>query len=45
MRFQPATNSETGARYETVAMGNGNYTFLSLPAGPYDLIISASPAC
>lgn len=35
-----AENPATGARYETVATGTGNYTLGQLPAGVYDLHVS-----
>ena len=37
-----ATNSETNAHYETVTSNTGNYTLAQLPAGPYNLEVSAS---
>jgi hypothetical protein len=36
-----AVNSETGAQYETVTTETGNYTLPSLPAGLYNLSVSA----
>jgi hypothetical protein len=36
-----ATNSETGARFETVSTATGNYTIVQLPAGVYTLEVSA----
>ena len=32
-----AINTETGARFETVSTGTGNYTLVSIPAGVYNL--------
>src|SRR5206468_5789631 len=32
-----ATNTETGARYETISTETGNYTLAQLPAGVYQL--------
>src|SRR3954471_11993273 len=32
-----ATNTETGARFETVSTETGNYTLVQLPAGVYSL--------
>ncbi|HYP13666.1 MAG TPA: TonB-dependent receptor, partial [Bryobacteraceae bacterium] len=37
-----AINTETGARYESVSTGTGNYTLVSIPAGVYNLEV-ASP--
>src|SRR5258706_8870923 len=37
-----AKNVETGAAYETVTTGTGNYTLPSLPVGSYDLTVEAS---
>src|SRR5664280_376655 len=37
-----ARNSATGAEYDTVATATGNYSLLSLLAGPYDLTVSAA---
>jgi len=37
-----AMNAETGAQYETVTTGTGNYTLPSLPAGVYNLSVSAA---
>jgi len=37
-----AKNVETGAGYETVTTGTGNYTLPSLPVGSYDLTVEAS---
>src|SRR5215831_11387139 len=34
-----ATNTQTGAKYETVSTETGNYTLVQLPAGVYDLAI------
>jgi hypothetical protein len=36
------TNAATGALYETVGTGTGNYTVPSLPVGAYKLSVSAS---
>lgn len=36
-----ALNSETGARFETVSTGTGNYTLAQLPAGVYNLEVNA----
>jgi hypothetical protein len=36
-----AKSLATGAEYDTVATETGNYTFLSLPAGAYDLTVTA----
>ncbi|HWB87393.1 MAG TPA: TonB-dependent receptor [Bryobacteraceae bacterium] len=36
-----ATNIETGAHYDTVTTSTGNYTLSSLPAGGYDITVSA----
>lgn len=36
-----AKSTETGAGYETVTTGTGNYTLPSLPAGNYDLTVEA----
>ena len=36
-----ARNSETGARFETVSTSSGNYTIVSIPAGLYNLEVSA----
>ena len=37
-----ARNTATGAEYDTVATATGNYTLPSLPAGPYELTVSAA---
>ena len=37
-----ATNTETGARFDTVTTGTGNYTLPQLPAGEYNLSVSAA---
>src|ERR1035441_10686157 len=37
-----ATNAETGARFDTVTTGTGNYTLPQLPAGEYNLSVSAA---
>jgi hypothetical protein len=37
-----ARNTGTGAEYETVATSTGNYTLPSLPAGTYDLTVTAN---
>src|SRR5262252_3950967 len=37
-----ARNTATGAAYETVATATGNYTLPSLPAGTYDLAVTAN---
>jgi len=37
-----AKNSETGAQYQTVTTATGNFTLPSLPAGVYDLSVSAA---
>src|SRR5664279_2192339 len=34
-----ATNTETGAKYDTATTGTGNYTLPQLPAGEYDLSV------
>jgi len=34
-----ATNTETGARYETISTETGNYTLAQLPAGVYQLSV------
>ena len=36
-----ATNLETGATFQTVATGTGNFTVPSLPAGTYNLTVEA----
>ena len=36
-----ARNTETGAQYDTVTTATGNYTLSSLPAGVYEVIVSA----
>jgi hypothetical protein len=37
-----AVDSETGAQYDTVTTGTGNFTLPSLPAGVYNLSVSAA---
>jgi hypothetical protein len=37
-----AKNLATGAEYDTVATDTGNYSLVSLPAGSYDLTVSAA---
>jgi hypothetical protein len=37
-----ATNTETQAQFETATTGTGNYTLPQLPAGEYDLNVSAA---
>ena len=37
-----ATNTETQAQFETATTGTGNYTLPQLPAGEYDLSVSAA---
>ena len=37
-----ATNTETGARFETAATATGNYTLVQLPAGLYNLEIASA---
>jgi hypothetical protein len=37
-----AHNTETGAEYETVATGTGNYTLAQLPAGLYELDVEST---
>ena len=37
-----AVDSETGATYDTVTTGTGNFTLPSLPAGVYNLSVSAA---
>lgn len=37
-----ARNTESGAQYETVTTATGNYTLASLPAGVYELSVSAN---
>src|SRR6266446_5448056 len=37
-----ARNTESGAQFDTVTTGTGNYTLPSLPAGLYDLSVSAA---
>src|SRR6516162_10820781 len=34
-----ATNTETGAKYETISTETGNYTLSQLPAGVYSLLV------
>ncbi len=34
-----ATNTQTGARYETISTETGNYTLTQLPAGMYELTV------
>jgi hypothetical protein len=36
-----ARNTETGAQYDSVTTATGNYTLSSLPAGVYEVIVSA----
>src|ERR1041384_2019443 len=36
-----ASNTETGAVYQTVSTATGNFTVASLPAGSYDLSVEA----
>src|SRR5882672_400743 len=35
-------NTETGAKFETVSTPTGNYTLVQLPAGIYNLEVSAA---
>src|ERR1017187_416991 len=37
-----AVDSDTGAQYDTVTTGSGNFTLPSLPAGVYNLSVSAA---
>ena len=37
-----AKNTESGAQFDTVTTGTGNYTLASLPAGVYDVTVSAA---
>src|SRR5882762_9736963 len=37
-----ASNTETGAKFETVSTATGNYTIVNLPAGIYNLEVSSS---
>jgi Carboxypeptidase regulatory-like domain/TonB-dependent Receptor Plug Domain len=37
-----ASNTETGAKYETVSTPTGNYTLPQLPAGVYELTVASS---
>ena len=37
-----ARNTAMGSEYDTVSTATGNYTLLSLPAGIYDLTVSAT---
>src|SRR6516165_9369535 len=32
-------NSESGATFQTITTGTGNYTLASLPAGPYEITV------
>ena len=36
------TNTETGAQYDTVTTGTGNYTLASLVAGNYNLTVAVT---
>ena len=40
-----AINTETGARFETVSTGTGNYTLVSVPAGVYNLEVTSPGFC